>query len=388
MNNLRHFSHSTISRGGAETVAGRLSVVRAAFVLEEHLGHQTYAQNLRRFLPESNRVKVDWIPITYTSPRAPWQRLPILPSRLRGALVGRYQVRKGLNSNRHDIYFFNTQVPAALAGRIVDRKPYLLATDITPRQYDSMAGEYGHRADGPGLIADLKHRVNVRLFRNACRLLPWSGWAAESLIADYGAVPERIEVLPPGVDLDCWKPVEKPAGDRIRILFVGGDFYRKGGDKLLEVYAGLRSKKLELVVVTRTKLDPPPGVKIYADLQPNSEALIQLYQTSDLFVLPSQAEAFGIAAIEASACGLPVVASKVGGLRDIVQNGNTGFLYRPGEHQELAEYVRRLVEDPVLRQRFGNAARTRAERYFNARKNVARLTKILVDVVQQGDHCV
>ena len=314
------------------------------------------------------------------SPNALWSRLPLLPAGFRGSLSGRNQARHGLLSGNFDIAFFNTQVPAALAGRLVHKQPYVLATDITPLQYDQLGAAYGHRPDGFNPLARYKHRVNTRLFQRAARLLPWSQWAAESLIQDYGADPGRVEVLAPGVDLEYWRPICRESDEKVRILFVGGDFYRKGGELLLQACRPLLPEHAELHIVTRTPLEPRPGVRVYRDLQPNSEALVQLYQSSDIFVLPSQAEAFGIAAVEASACGLPVVVSRVGGLQNIVVNGETGFLVPPGDAAALASCLWALVENPPLRRKMSTAARKRAEACYDARRNARRIAEILREV--------
>lgn len=92
------------------------------------------------------------------------------------------------------------------------------------------------------------------------------------------------------------------------------------------------------------------------------------------------AEAFGIAAVEATALGLPVIATKVGGLVDIVSEGESGFLIPPGDSQKLSEKLRLLVDNASLRTQFGQAARERAIMYFDARKNAARMAEILCHI--------
>jgi glycosyltransferase involved in cell wall biosynthesis len=96
-------------------------------------------------------------------------------------------------------------------------------------------------------------------------------------------------------------------------------------------------------------------------------------------VLPSNAEAFGISAVEASASGLPVIATETGGLSDIVVDQRTGFLIPVGDVQALATRLRILVENPDLRWEMSLAAHQRAKNRFDARKNAARLVDILVE---------
>lgn len=354
-------------------------IVRAAFIMEQHIGHQAYYQNLRRFVGLDGKLECRWFPITYQQPHALWERIAALPAHWRGTLSGISQVRHALRDWNPQVTFFNTQVPAALGGSLTRQRPYILATDITPLQYDGMAAHYGHRPDRSRLLANYKKRANQRLFQEAARLAPWSSWAAGSLVQDYGVDPARIEVIAPGVDLEKWTPGVKSGKRAARILFVGGDFHRKGGGDLLSAYQRLHQGKAELHLVTRSQVETGEGIFVYQDMNPNDPRLVELFCTCDIFALPTHAEAFGIAAVEASAAGLPVIAARVGGLVDIVEDGETGYLIPPGDIQALADRLALLVEDASLRARLGQSSRERAEQRFDARKNAARLEEILLE---------
>jgi glycosyltransferase involved in cell wall biosynthesis len=344
------------------------------FVMEQHLGHRTYYLNLRRRLVAlPAQIQAAWAEVHYAPQGELWERVPGLPAYVRGTLRGRAEVRRALGGAPADVLFFNTQVPALLGGALTRRRPYLVATDLTPAQYDRLGAQYSHRADRGGPLAAYKHAANRRALRGAAHLLPWSHWAARSLVADYGVAPERVSVLPPGVDLACWRPRPRSENGPPRILFVGGDFARKGGDLLLDAYAALPAGAAELTLVTRSPLAAPPGVLVRSDLRPNDPELVELFQRHDIFALPSAGEAFGIAAVEASACGLPVLATTVGGLPDIVADGESGFLVPPCDGGALAERLRLLVEDAGLRARMGRAARARAMSSFDAGRNAERL---------------
>lgn len=360
-------------------------MIRVTFVMEQHIGHRAYYENLRQFIDQSHDIEATWVPVTYEDQGNFWERLPLLPQSIRGTLNGRAEARAGLRQYAADLALFNTQVPAALAGRLVRRQPYILSTDITPIQYDQMAEHYGHSPDRFRLLSHYKWRANRTLFQGAARILPWSSWVRDSLIQDYGVDPARVEVVSPGVNLETWRPADgRPGNGPMRILFVGGDLYRKGGDVLLQAFRHLPTGAAELVLVTRTQIEPEQGVSVYHHLQPNSAELIHLYQTADVFVLPTKAEAFGIAAIEASAMGMPVIATAVGGITDIVIPDVTGFLVPPNDVAILAERLQQLVTDAALRRRLGSSARQRAEAMFDARRNTARIVKILQETAQKG----
>jgi glycosyltransferase involved in cell wall biosynthesis len=163
----------------------------------------------------------------------------------------------------------------------------------------------------------------------------------------------------------------------MRILFVGGDFDRKGGRTLLEAFRKLPSGSAELVVVTRTPVTPEPGVTVLHGLVSNSLELVRLFQSSDVFVLASEAEAFGIAAVEAAASGLPVIGTRVGGIPDIVVHEETGFLIDPHDATQLGERLTQLLCNPELARSLGAAGRRRAIERFDARKNAQRLLTLL-----------
>ncbi len=355
-------------------------MIRGLFILEQHLGHQTYAANLRWGLAQQTKIVPEWTAITYEA--CGWLEKIPLPVRIRGALRGRCQVRTILRRARYDVAFFNTQVPAVLAGNIVQQRPYLIATDITPRQYDAMAAFYQHHADRPGLVSTIKHRLNVRLLQQAAWVLPWSHWVRESLIHEYHVNPDRIRVIPPGLNLSQWRPRDERIDSPFRILFVGGDFVRKGGTTLLAALQQLKTP-VEVHIVTRSAVEPTAGVYVYRDLTPHSPRLIELYRQADVFVLPTQAEAFGIAALEAIACGVPVIATSVGGLTDIVRHGVNGFLIPPRDPVALAAHLQLLIDRPEMRWQMVQEARLHAERHFDAIKNANFIADLMVQTVEQ-----
>lgn len=357
---------------------------RVAVIFEQHLGHRTYQENLRAGAEDIADLELSWWPITYADAGrfAPLRRLA---PRVGDALVGRREVRRALTAPA-DVRVYNTQVVAALGGSPAREKPYVVITDITPVQQDQMAEGYGHRLDRLAPVRWWKHHVNRDVFRSARWCVGWSSWAAESIVRDYGVPQERVHVVPPGLDLELWRPTDRAGRDKVRILFVGGDFDRKGGPDLLEAFR-LLPETPELVIVTNSDVRPGERVTVVRDAVPNDRRLLDLYRTSDVFALPTHAEAFGIAAAEATASGLPVVASPVGGLCDIVVDDETGLVVPSGDPIALAKALRRLVTEPALRGRLGAGARRHAERAFDAGRNARRLVDLARSAaeIEMGD---
>jgi glycosyltransferase involved in cell wall biosynthesis len=240
--------------------------------------------------------------------------------------------------------------------------------------------------------SSVAERVKFWLFRDMMRagtvLQAWSRWAKQSAIDDYGIPAAKIIVNPPGVDLDFWKPVARSAtagdGSPMRVLFIGGDFQRKGGPLLLEWYKGQDPARCELHIVTREAVDGGAGVHVYHDVQPNSQQLLQLCQNSDVFVLPSLGECFGIATVEAMATGLPVIITDVGAAADIVEPGRNGFAIPSGDSRAL-EQACAVLMDGDRRRQMACQARQMAEERFNLRTNARRTFGLLEQMAAKGD---
>jgi glycosyltransferase involved in cell wall biosynthesis len=349
------------------------TVPRVAFVMEQVLGHATWSLNLRAAL---SRLGADTVWVETTLHRAGGipERVPGLPSVVRAGVRGLIDVRRGLAGERYDVILFNTQKAAMLCQPYLVRTPTLLMTDVTPAQYDRMAGPYEHRATAPWPVERAKHAVNSLNFRLAHGVVPWSRWAGGSLADEYGVSADRIHVVPPGVDTTLWRPAQRSPSAVPQLLFVGGNFARKGGLLLLDAFRELGlAGRAELHIVTRDPVTEQPGVTLHHGFLNGSAGLRALYAAADAFVLPTLADCFSIAAIEAMAAGLPVLTTDVGGISDIVVDGTTGFLIPPGDGRALRQSLGAIVDDEVLRARFGAAGRQRAVASFDATTSASKL---------------
>jgi phosphatidylinositol alpha-1,6-mannosyltransferase len=107
------------------------------------------------------------------------------------------------------------------------------------------------------------------------------------------------------------------------------------------------------------------------------EQLKHYYSRSDIFVMPSRQEGFGVVFLEAMALGKPVVAGNHGGAPEIVQDGVTGFLVNPDDHEALTDRLSRLLQDEPLRRKMGDAGRRRVEENYTFARFEERLMHIL-----------
>jgi hypothetical protein len=136
---------------------------------------------------------------------------------------------------------------------------------------------------------------------------------------------------------------------------------------LLDVVRNRFAEECELDIVTREAIAPSAGVRVHR-AEPNSPLLHELYRRADLFVMPTRAECFGIATVEALASGLPVIAGDVGGARDIVDHGLTGWLIPPTS-EGLASALDAALAGQDSLPAIGRQARRAAELRFDGRRN-------------------
>jgi glycosyltransferase involved in cell wall biosynthesis len=216
-------------------------------------------------------------------------------------------------------------------------------------------------------------------------LLPVSEYCRREAAAYWSIPPERMSVLYNGVSVQQFAPDEAGAAARratlkldpseFVILYVGRVCVQKGTDLLVQAYAKLRGegRKLRLVIagpigqfghegsdeITKA-LEQHRGIYLGPV---DEEILPSIYNIADTFVLPTRShEMFGMAAVEAQACGRPVVCSDQGGLPEVVQP-SSGLLFRPGDIDGLADRIRTLMDSPGMRRSFSESAVTNARRF-------------------------
>ena len=221
----------------------------------------------------------------------------------------------------------------------------------------------------------------------------------------YDAPADRIEIVPPGVDHAFFSPGDQQGarralglGDEPVLCFVGRVQPLKRLGVAVEVLAGIERQDATLVVVggpsgpqgererdrVRSRADDlGVGDRIrWVDPVPH-HLLSTYYRASDVVLVPSRSESFGLVALEAAACGIPVVAAAVGGLRSIVEHGRTGFLVEGGDPAYFAAYVDEVLGSPAVARTMGRAAAERG-RTFTWSTTAARLRRLYADVASRA----
>jgi glycosyltransferase involved in cell wall biosynthesis len=241
--------------------------------------------------------------------------------------------------------------------------------------------------DYPGGRYPILRSLYQRMLRSFDLLFPCSRYCLEESVDYWGLGELNVSVLHNGVNLTQFQPDQHAgAAEKERlglegpiVLYVGRVNEQKGTDLLLRCWSDLRQRMPEANLViagpisqfgsTRRVADVAAWTKRIADggaryLGAVDEGrLAATYNMADVFVMPTRtSEMFGMAAVEAQACGIPVVASDHGGLRETVPE-RCGARFPPGNAAALGEQLQRLLTDPTLRAACGEAARENAARY-------------------------
>jgi D-inositol-3-phosphate glycosyltransferase len=258
-------------------------------------------------------------------------------------------------------------------------------------------GEMKNRVAQTPAERESRRRIEVegQIMRHADRLIAATPLEKGQMTWLYGADADRISVVPAGVDLSLFRPIPRAEAktyigippDHHMILFVGRIQPLKGIDTLLRAMKQVVSQYPDLkdnLCVSIIGGDPNPDSQLE---QAESERLTQLraelgigemvtflgakdqdtlvyyYSAAEVVVMPSHYESFGMVALEAMACGTPVIASDVGGLSFSIEDGFNGYLVPGQDPDALAGKVALLLRRPSLRDHLGEQAIRWAERY-------------------------
>jgi len=213
------------------------------------------------------------------------------------------------------------------------------------------------------LEPDLRLETEKELVKDCHRIIASTDKEKEALAHYYYAPKETISVIPCGVNLDLFRPIDKAIalshlgfdGEEI-ILFVGRIDPLKGIDNLLRAMTYLKNRRLKLVVVggdaqSHSEMEKLKGLSLSLRIHDSvafhglvkQELLPYFYSAADLIVVPSYYESFGLVALESLACGTPVVATKVGCVESVIRHGETGYMVIDNAPRHLAEKITLLL---------------------------------------------
>ncbi|MEC4813036.1 MAG: glycosyltransferase family 4 protein [Scytonema sp. PMC 1069.18] len=361
------------------------------FAVEQALGHITHYQNLRRWATEDREITPTWIPIQ-DGINDIWENLPVIRNNwsLRASLRTRDFLKTAMKSSSIEALFLHTQTLALFAIPLMQHIPTIISTDATPLNYDTVGTGYNHKVSGHSLVERSKFLWNQKTYQAATVIVTFCQWAKDSLVRDYSISPDKVIVIPPGINLEQWNfgcKKKTDTSDRLRLLFVGGDFARKGGYTLLDAFRNGLNQDCTLDIVTKDtdierEIAGMEGIQIHYGLTANSPALRELYANADIFVFPTLGDCFPNVVIEAMSAGLPVITTDVGALPEQVEDGIQGLIVPPGDTKAAIAAIHALKNNETKRVAMAVASRNKAEKCFDARRNYSAIFTLMKSISQ------
>lgn len=282
-----------------------------------------------------------------------------------------------------DLWHLHYAVPhavsALLARQLLAADPQPGATDRSPPLVRTVMTLHGTDVTGVGSSPSLRSINRFALL--SCDALTVPSQSLKAAAYTYLDLPptQPIVVIPNFVDTEQLRPPPSDRPDaappRPFTLCHASNFRPlKRIDDVIHTFARVQqaaTQPVRLLLIGEGPERAPAealvrrlGLDAAVEFVGFQATLGELFARSDVFLLPSQSESFGLAALEAQSCGLPVVASQVGGLPEVITDGETGFLRPVGDVEGMAQAVLRLLSDPALLARMRQAARRSAVERF------------------------
>ncbi|MCK4427441.1 MAG: glycosyltransferase [candidate division Zixibacteria bacterium] len=240
------------------------------------------------------------------------------------------------------------------------------------------------------------HRCLVRYSLNKADVITATSQMLSRAVVGFVGKNNKTFVVPFGVDLDRFSPrIESVDKELITIGTVKTLAHKYGIEYLIRAFAMVEKKheNVKLVIVgdgplrkelenLATELNCSQKINFVGKV-PN-EKVQEYINSMDIFVVPSvlESESFGVAAVEASACGLPVIVSDIGGLPEVVLNKKTGLRISPKDPDAIAKAIIFLIENPQLREEWGKEGRRFVSEHYNWIKNAAQMEQLYEEVFQ------
>jgi glycosyltransferase involved in cell wall biosynthesis len=353
-----------------------------AVALDSTLGWRSVRQAWRDLYPLDIPLAPSWIEIDRVAPVFRAKYLSKTLRRILGRLNMSFEVNRQMRHVKPDVALVGNMALNLLIGR--NHLPTFTILDATQVQLQAFGAGYGILPSRSRELEKIKHRMRCRAYMKCAGIFPYSEWVKKSLIADYGVDSTKIHVVPHGAVVERWRRETRQEGrnKNCNILFVGGDFKRKGGGSLLDWAARTKNRNWHMHIVTKDPVATSDGrITVYNGIGHEDPRLTEMFAAADIFALPTFVDTNPLAIAEALASGLPVVASNVGAIPEMIIPGVTGFVIPPDQFERLDESLDTLINDPASRSRMSAAARQDAELRFDARKNIRSIVKVIASTI-------
>ena len=301
------------------------------------------------------------------------------------------QITRAVAQTRPDILF--APVGSVPLSALKTDLPLAYTSDATSALLRDYYPRYADR--GAEIVARAEAAEEAVIARADLLLYP-SAWAARSAVADYGADPAKVHVVPYGANMDAPDrdtALAPRAEGPLRLLFIGTDWVRKGGAITVAALDALQARGIDATLTVIGTTPPPEAmrdsitvIRFIDKTDPaQRDRLGQELLAADFLILPTRQECYGIVFCEAAAHGVPSVTNATGGVPDVVHQGVTGALLPPeADGAGYADQIEAMLNGPGGLM----AARTRARDDYEARLNwtswAERAQRLMRDVTGKG----
>jgi glycosyltransferase involved in cell wall biosynthesis len=373
-------------------VHSELAKYRFGFMLSTALGNITRFNILKKYAERDQTVEFVWAPVKHYIAPAEFNPFSKWPKFLARRAIPIYQAWSVLGKlSEFDavmVHMYEVDLILSARSYFTRNKPLIVcSTDDAPVLDSKTYPVHPVDAAKSGIKKYIRLRLDLWRTKRAALQIPYSKWAA-NILTDGAKLP-RDKVIPihVGLDLEQWHYHDRVArsNSRVKILFVGGDFVRKGGALLLDVFAKSFADVAELHLVSpQAPTGVPAGVYVYKNLSPQSDRLMSLYRECDIFALPTTSDMSPWVVLEAMASGCAVITTPTAGIAEMIVDGQTGIFVPKNDFQALAQAIKQLIENPAKQREIIRAARTSIEENFNAAINVPRILGVMKKLVDSG----
>lgn len=271
---------------------------------------------------------------------------------------GRRALRREL-ARSYDAVHITSHTAGLCTRDLMEAVPIYLCVDVPVMRWRAMAIDRPLRPWSSAVLAP-SVRLERRLLEACAGVVALSEWTADAVLAT--APRAAVEVIHPGVDIPPSVAQHEHDGPH-RLLFVGGRFEGKGGPDLIDAVRPMLGSGVELDVVTAPGVARADGVRFH-HAGPGSPLVQGLYRRADLLCLPTKGDAVPWTVLEAMANGVPVVATPVGAIGELIEGSGAGVLVPPGDTVQLRAAIEGLLGDPARRAELAGRGRAFVEAHY------------------------
>lgn len=263
------------------------------------------------------------------------------------------EVRKAQKEGRKIL--FSGVSPALFAFPAINRNSSYIVTDWTRKLYEPILGNsqstYWHTFLHKNVLNSQKYIIGL------------TSAVIEEIAKDYNVPRNKLKKAKLPVDLNLFIPSFHREDNEIRLLFVGGDIHRKGGDVLIRWFKEQDNPNLKMTIVTKSPVENSPAITVEKNIQYGQPNHIEIFNKHDIFVLPTKCDAYPCVIGEAACAGLAILTTKNAlGAPEIIQNGVNGYIC--DSQEELLNQLNTLVKNKPLIESMKRKSREFMEKEF------------------------